>query len=201
MATDLLDLPDGANVEGLADAFHDIVDGAEHPLAAAAEASAAAMNFLTDASPVDAEIFGLWVADLVLARRLGWDAPAPLLATTITHPSLHRGATGKRPRPGDPDWTDAVAGAYAMAAQEAFALAGALSRRAQALLAVQPKLRARGAGRVVELLFSDDVVSPARAAKSARLSDRAARRLFDRLVALGAVRELSGRPNFRLYGL
>jgi predicted ArsR family transcriptional regulator len=62
-------------------------------------------------------------------------------------------------------------------------------------------LRAKGAGRVVELLLDDDAVSPARAAKLARLSDRAARRLFDRLIALGAARELSGRPNFRLYGL
>jgi hypothetical protein len=156
---------------------------------------------LTDAPPADAEIFALWAADIALARRLGWDVPVPLLAMAIAHASSRRGGTGKRPRPGDPDWAHAMVGAYAMAAGEAFALAGELSRRTDKLLAAQLKLRAKGAGRVVELLLGDDAVSPARAAKSARLSDRAARRLFDRLIELGAARELSGRPNFRLYGL
>jgi predicted ArsR family transcriptional regulator len=212
-AADLLALSDGANFEEFAESLREIVAGAENPLAAAAGASAGAMKLFRDApAPIgadvssagdkpDVEIFALWLADLALARRLGWDAPVPLLATAIAHPSLRRGAAGKRPRPGDPGWADATAGAYAMATQEAYVLAGELSRRTEKLLAVQPKLRAKGAGRVVELLLDDDAVSPARAAKLARLSDRAARRLFDRLVALGAARELSGRPNFRLYGL
>ncbi|WP_371134882.1 DUF1403 family protein [Methylocystis sp.] len=61
--------------------------------------------------------------------------------------------------------------------------------------------RAKKATRVVDLLLADDCVSASRAAKTAGLSDRAARRLFDRLNELGAVRELTGRANFRLYGL
>jgi lysophospholipase L1-like esterase len=109
-----------------------------------------------------------------LAQRLDWDAPVPLLATAIAHPSSRRGPSGKRPRPADPDWVDAAAGAYAMVAQEAYALAGELERAGEKLLAAQPKLRAKSAGRVIQLLLSDDAVSPARAAKAARLSDRAA---------------------------
>jgi hypothetical protein len=159
------------------------------------------MKLLTDAPPVDVEIFALWLSDLALAQRLRWDAPVPLLAAAIAHASLRRGPSGKRPRPGDPDWVHAAAGAYAMAAGEACALAGELARASEKLLGAQPKLRAKGASRVIELLLSDDALSPARAAKAARLSDRAGRRLFDRLIELEAVRELSGRPNFRLYGL
>jgi hypothetical protein len=201
IAADLLGLSDAASFEGFAGALRDLTTDAETPLAAAAGASAAAMKLFSTAPRVDAEIFALWVADLALARRLDWDAPVPLLATAIADPSSRRGPSGKRPRPGDADWVAAAAGAYATAAREAFALAGELSRRTEKLLAAQPKLRAKSAGRVIELLLSDDAVSPARAAKLARLSDRAARRLFDRLIALGAARELSGRPNFRLYGL
>jgi hypothetical protein len=197
----LVGLTDATSFDVLAGALRDIVAGAEHPLAAAVGAGAAAMKLLTDAPPVDVEIFAFWLSDLALAQRLGWDAPVPLLATAIAHASLRRGPTGKRPHPGEPDWADAVAGAYANAAAEAYALAGELTRAGEKLLAAQPKLRAKSAGRVIELLLSDDAVSPARAAKAARLSDRAARRLFDRLIELGAVRELSGRPNFRFYGL
>lgn len=159
-----------------------------------------AAHILSEAPPIDAEILALWLADVALAICLRWEAPLPLLATTITHPSM-RGASGRRPRPSDPDWSVSVARATARAAQDAYALAGDLSRRSEALLAALPKLRAKGAGRVTALLLADDCVSAAQAAKAAGLSDRASRRLFDRLVDLGAVRELSGRPNFRLYGL
>ena len=141
------------------------------------------------------------LADLLLALRLGWERPAPLLMTKILEPSLRRGPASVRPRPSDLDWPQVVAAAYALAAGDAHALAIELSRRAEKLLAAAPKLRAKRASRVVELLLADDCVAPARVAKSCGLSDRAARRLFDRLVDLGAVREVSGRPSFRLYGL
>lgn len=84
---------------------------------------------------------------------------------------------------------------------EAHAHAVDLTRRAQKLIDVAPMLRAKDARRVVDLLLAGDGVTPATAAARAGLSDRAARRLFDRLVALVAVRELTGRASFRIYGL
>jgi hypothetical protein len=222
-AADWLELPQDLDLKALAEALQHVAQGEKNPLAAAAQASAAGMQLFCDASPAGAdvsragnnphadvsragnrphaEILAFWLSDLMLAQQLGWESPLPLLATVIAHPSLRRGGAGRRPRPGEPDWAQAVAGGYALAASEAFALAAELSRRSKKLLAIAPKLRAKGAGRVIELLLSDDVISPASASKLARLSDRAARRLFDRLIELDAVRELSGRPNFRLYGL
>lgn len=198
VAADHLDLPPDIDVDALITIAQETRNDA--PLVAASRVSVEAMRILNDVSPIDAEIFALWLADLVLAQHLRWGAPLPLLATTITHPAL-RTASHRRPRPSDPDWSLSVARAYARAAQEAYALAGDLSRRSGPLLRAAPKLRAKGAARVIGMLLEDDCVAPARAAKVARLSDRAARRLFDRLIALGAVRELSGRSNFRLYGL
>ncbi len=73
------------------------------------------------------------------------------------------------------------------------------ARKADRLLAVAPKLRAKAADTVVDKLLSDDAIVASE--KIAGMSDRGLRRLFDRLVELGAVRELSGRPTFRIYGL
>ena len=108
---------------------------------------------------------------------------------------------GRRPRPGDPAWPNAAAGAIALAAASALDLAADLARRSNTLIAVAPKLRSKPAQKIVDLLLAHDCVSPAEAARHAPMTGRAARRLFDRLVVLGAVRELSGRPTFRLYGL
>lgn len=201
VAAEHVGAPNAMDVQGFAGALRQAMAGSDNPLAAAAGASEAAMNYLKDLSAIDAEIFVLWLADVALAQKLCWNAPIPLLATVMTHAALRRDQNGRRPRPSDRDWPEALAGAYALAAREAVDLAINMSRQTKKLFDAAPKLRAKGAARVIEMLLEDDCVAPARAAKTARLSDRGARRLFDRLTELGAVRELSGRPSFRLYGL
>ncbi|WP_425532930.1 DUF1403 family protein [Stenotrophomonas maltophilia] len=48
-------------------------------------------------------------------------------------------------------------------------------------------------------MLRDDCLAPS--TRIGRMTDRGLRRIFDRLVAAGVVRELTGRPAFRLYGL
>lgn len=80
---------------------------------------------------------------------------------------------------------------------EAVRLAAGLARRAAHLKAVAPKLRAKASGEAVEMFLTRDAIAPS----ALPLPDRAARRLCDRLVDLGAIRELTGRDTFRLYGV
>jgi hypothetical protein len=87
--------------------------------------------------------------------------------------------------------------ALVLSAVDAVRQAADLARRAAHLKSVAPKLRAKGAGEAVGIFLTRDAVSPA----ALPLPDRAARRLCDRLVDLGAVRELTGRDTFRLYGV
>ena len=86
---------------------------------------------------------------------------------------------------------------YPKSVIEVVRLAADLASRATHLKAIAPKLRAKGAEDAVEMFLNRDAVAPS----ALPLPDRAARRLCDRLVDLGAVRELTGRDTFRLYGV
>jgi len=188
------------NAAALADSLREHMRAGD-PVSAAAKAAALAFCAFPDASAPLSEILALWVFDTALAIRLRWPRPVPLIATKILDPSLRSPGGGRRPRPGDRAWPNTAAGAIALAAASAIDLAADLDRRAELLIAVAPKLRSKPAQRIVDLLLSQDCVSPAGAARHAPMTDRAARRLFDRLVLLGAAREFSGRPTFRLYSL
>ncbi|RTM10122.1 MAG: DUF1403 family protein [Hyphomicrobiales bacterium] len=147
----------------------------------------------------DAELFAWWLADLVLAQSLRWPRSLPLLMAQAFGPAFRTEGGGKRIRPGEKGFERAVCLALVQAAAEACRRASELSRRAEKLLAVTPKLRAKGAGDVIFLLLNEDAVSGSLTMKN--LSRFASRRLFERLLQLDAVRELSGRPTFRLFGL
>ncbi|RUY19922.1 DUF1403 family protein, partial [Mesorhizobium sp. M7A.F.Ca.US.001.04.2.1] len=144
----------------------------------------------------DSELFAWWLADLVLAQSLRWPQPLPLLMAQVFGPSFRTEAGGgRRIRPGDKNFERAVCVALVAAAADACRLAAELSRRAEKLLSVAPKLRAKGAGDVIFLLLSEDAVSGSLTTKN--LSRFASRRLFERLQRLEAVRELTGRASFR----
>ncbi|WP_424375040.1 DUF1403 family protein [Methylocystis silviterrae] len=96
-AADCLERPPHIDCEALT-ALLGEASTRENPLNAAARVSVASLQSLGDAAQIDAEIFALWLADVALAQKLGWDAPVPLLATVIAHPVLRRGPHGRRPR-------------------------------------------------------------------------------------------------------
>lgn len=179
------------------DALEDVIavatrlaSGEGPAVAAAAEIAAVSMRFRPDA-----EALALWLADAVLAHRLKWPAPVPLIAGQV-----RRGELRAAPAhiDGDNVWLTSCALAYARAAAGAADLYADLARRAAKLAAVAPKLRGKDADEMVAILLMEDA-QPAASGKTA--SGRSSRRLFERLVELGAARELTGRPTFRLYGL
>lgn len=134
------------------------------------------------------DVAALILADAALAQALGWDHVVPLLASRLKRRDLRK--TGE-------DLRLTCHQAVVASATETVRQAADLARRAARLKAVAPKLRAKGAGEAVEIFLANDAVAPS----ALPLPDRAARRLCDRLVDLGAIRELSGRDTFRLYGV
>jgi hypothetical protein len=166
----------------------DLAKAGVSPVSAAARIAAATVR-----QRPDAEALALWLADAVLALRMTWPAAVPLLATQIARRDLRAAA-----RLSDDAWARTCGLAYGRAAAAAADLYAELARRAERLLSAAPKLRSKDAEAAIATLLSEDAQA---AAQGELASARSGRRLFERLVALGAVRELTGRTTFRLYGL
>ena len=147
------------------------------------------------------EAAALMLADVTLARAVGWDRVMPLLAVHIARKDVRAISDGD----GDP--VLGVHRAMVAGCDAILRSAADLSRRASRLRVIAPKLRAKGSGEALDLFLSHDAVSPSGMLSpmiqgtSFAMTDRAARRLCDRLVELGVVRELTGRATFRLYGV
>lgn len=147
------------------------------------------------------EAAALMLADVALTRAVGWDRPMPLLAAYLSRRDIRAIADGK----GDP--VLCVHRAMIGVCDGAIRRAADLARRTKKLRVVAPKLRAKGSDEALALFLSHDAVSPSGMlspmikSTSMPMTDRAARRLCDRLVDLGVVRELTGRSTFRLYGV
>lgn len=151
--------------------------------------AAAVLQAMIEERPRD-HTASLLLADAALAQALGWSHVLPLLALGLKRAHVRKSGEELRM---------ACYRAISAAAAEATREAADLARRADRLRAVAPRLRAKGADEAVALFLNRDAVAPA--ALTSLRSDRAARRFCDRLVELGAVRELTGRDTFRLYGI
>ena len=205
-AAEVLGVPRDEAVEEAVEAAEACAAGGRPAPFAAARAFAITRRALTSGavrpSPGgrggEGEVLAAWLADAVLAQRLNWPFALPLLAAA-SFPGAGRRDGGPE-NPANGGETTRVLIAYAKAAAGAVDLAGDLARRAEKLETVAPKLRAKGAGAALRALLDEDCLA-ASSEIGGQISERGARRLFDRLVALGAVRELTGRATFRLYGL
>ncbi len=144
------------------------------------------------------ESIAFLLADLRLAHDLRWPDPLPLFGQFLT---------GKELRMEPDEFLIECHRAIASAAQNAVRQSYDLARRSSVLLEVAPKLRAKGSDAALQLFLSEVAVSPTSMLSpkikgtNLPMTGRAARRLCDRLVDLGVVKELSGRSTFRLYGV
>lgn len=148
-----------------------------------------------------AERVACLASDLVLASALRWKTVLPVTAPRLTKTIVRQLVAG------EPEARLAAQRTILSTLQDAIRLARMLARCAAALTRVAPKLRAKGAEAAVALFLKETAVSPGSMLSPViqgtrcAMTDRAARRLCDRLVSLGVVHELTGRSTFRLYGI
>ena len=106
----------------------------------------------------------LWLADALLARALGWDRPAPLLASHLPRAAFRLEGEA---------WVAACASALGRGAVAACDLHIDLTRRATALRAAHLRRPGKDTAAILTALLTEDALA---AQAGAEASDRAARR-------------------------
>ena len=141
------------------------------------------------------------LSDIVVARALSWKRVLPITAQFLSKAMLRDVVAEEQ------DGELTIQQRLLESIEDTIRLARDLAAGAAALLAVAPKLRAKGSDAAVAVFLAEDAVAPSTMlapiiqGTNIPMTDRAARRFCDRLVELGVVKELTGRPTFRLYGI
>ncbi len=123
----------------------------------------------------------------------------PLLAAHVALPELRAGGSRRRALPSDPGWEGLTFAAYTLAVPSVFVSRPTLSSVCRGSEPGGPQAQGQGQGGCPCAVLAHACLSGA--TPIAGMSDRGMRRLLERLAAAGALKELTGRPTFRLYGL
>ena len=178
-------------------ALETFLDGQELAAAGlpACPAAAAVLASWCDAgcSPIPA---GCWAAACVLRERQRWPTTLPLVASGfIAHAGRYR------PARDDLGWLVAVCDAVERAARRAREIFGEMEGRAGRLNESATAERTAAGMAVLKLARARDSFDAVDVAKAAKVPERTARRVIERLVESGALQELTRRKSYRLYGL